>query len=92
MNLASGDLSATLPRGGLQVTHSLKSLQANLRHLTWKTQQIASGDFSQRVDFMGEFSAAFNSMVGQLPKAANFSRINSRPKAPAGPRAIFSRT
>ena len=66
LSLARGDLSATLPRGGLQVTHSLKNLQASLRHLTWKTQQIASGDFSQSVDFMGEFSAAFNSMVSQL--------------------------
>ena len=66
LNLSRGDLSVTLPRGGMQVTQSLKNLQANLRHLTWKTQQIARGDFSQRVDFMGEFSVAFNSMVGQL--------------------------
>lgn len=40
--------------------------QANLRHLTWQTQMIAKGDFSQRVDFMGEFAEAFNSMVRSL--------------------------
>ncbi|MEW6266117.1 MAG: response regulator [Thermodesulfobacteriota bacterium] len=45
---------------------SLKSLQASLRHLTWTTQQIAKGDFNKKVDFMGEFSQAFNSMTKQL--------------------------
>jgi len=45
---------------------SLKTLQANLNHLDWQTQRVASGDFSQRVDFMGGFSDAFNSMVIQL--------------------------
>jgi diguanylate cyclase (GGDEF)-like protein len=30
---------------------------------------IASGDFSQRVDFMGDFSTAFNSMVSQLDES-----------------------
>ena len=45
---------------------SLKALHSNLRHLTWKTQQIAAGDLEQRVDFMGDFSTAFNSMTQQL--------------------------
>ncbi|MDO4483460.1 MAG: diguanylate cyclase [Clostridia bacterium] len=44
----------------------LKELQGNLRHLSWQTQQVAKGDFSQRVDFMGEFSQAFNTMTTQL--------------------------
>jgi signal transduction histidine kinase/DNA-binding response OmpR family regulator/HPt (histidine-containing phosphotransfer) domain-containing protein len=34
--------------------------------LTWTTQQIAKGDFSHEVDFMGDFSAAFKSMTQQL--------------------------
>jgi two-component system, sensor histidine kinase and response regulator len=46
-----------------------KQLQANLRHLTWQTQQIAKGKFNLRVDFMGDFSEAFNSMVASLDKA-----------------------
>ena len=46
-----------------------KQLQANLRHLTWQTQQIAQGDFNLRVDFMGDFSKAFNSMVASLDEA-----------------------
>jgi diguanylate cyclase (GGDEF)-like protein len=43
-----------------------KQLQANLRHLTWQTQQIVAGDLNQRVDFMGEFSVAFNSLIQSL--------------------------
>ena len=46
-----------------------KQLQANLRHLTWQTQQIAKGNFNLRVEFMGDFSEAFNSMVASLDKA-----------------------
>ncbi|MCK9378023.1 MAG: adenylate/guanylate cyclase domain-containing protein, partial [Syntrophobacterales bacterium] len=33
---------------------------------TWKTQQIAAGDLEQKVDFMGDFSTAFNTMTQQL--------------------------
>jgi len=44
----------------------LKQLHANLRHLTWQTKQIAAGDLDQHVDFLGEFSVAFNSMTESL--------------------------
>lgn len=64
--LSNGDLSAPLPAQGGPVSGSLKSLHASLKHLTWQTKQIAEGDFSQRVDFMGEFSNAFNAMVERL--------------------------
>jgi len=81
--LVQGDLSMKLRIKGY-LAGALKSLQANLRHLTWQTQMIASGDFSQRVDFMGEFSDAFNAMVIQLDeslqqikeKEAELTRIN----------------
>jgi diguanylate cyclase (GGDEF)-like protein len=68
LSLVKGDLSRELRLKGY-VAGALKSLQANLRHLTWQTQMIASGDFSQRVDFMGDFSTAFNSMVSQLDES-----------------------
>lgn len=62
---SNGDLSKKVEcsgyTGGL-----LKTLQANLRHLTWQTKMVASGDFTQRVEFMGEFSDSFNAMVMQL--------------------------
>ena len=66
--LSKGDLSQNLTIKGA-LAGSLKNLQATLIHLTWQTQVIAEGDFSQRVDFMGEFSIAFNQMVEHLEKA-----------------------
>ena len=66
--LSRGDLSQSLTlRGGM--AGSLKSLQASLRHLTWQTEMIAQGDFTQKVDFMGEFSNSFNTMVSSLERA-----------------------
>ncbi len=45
-----------------------RELHSRLRNLTWQAQQVAEGDYHQRVDFMGEFSEAFNSMVEALRK------------------------
>jgi len=64
-SLAEGNLEAPAPPHNL-LASPFKQLQANLLHLTWQTGQIAAGDYSQRVYFMGAFSAAFNSMVEAL--------------------------
>ena len=66
--LANGDLAPELKLKG-RVAGALKSLQANLRHLTWQTQQIAAGDLTQRVRFMGVFAVAFNTMVEHLDRS-----------------------
>jgi signal transduction histidine kinase len=66
--MAAGDLSANLHRRGT-LAGALKGLHANLRHLTWQTQEVAAGDFTQRVDFLGDFSVAFNRMVESLAQA-----------------------
>lgn len=64
-NFAKGNFEETINiRGAL--AGSLKTLQANLKHLAWQVQQVAQGDFKQRVEFMGDFSHAFNTMVVQL--------------------------
>lgn len=68
LGLSRGDLSQPLPLKGY-LSGVLKMLQANLKHLTWQTTMIAKGDFTQRVDFMGEFADAFNDMVRQLESA-----------------------
>jgi class 3 adenylate cyclase len=65
-HIARGDLETQALLGRMPVAQSLKALHSNLRHLTWKTQQIAAGDLEQRVDFMGDFSIAFNRMTQQL--------------------------
>ena len=74
--LSKGELDFDPPRGKMHILQSFKNLHANLRHLTWKTQQIANGDFTQKVDFMGDFSKAFNSMTQQLQSA--FAKIEQQ--------------
>jgi hypothetical protein len=64
-SLAEGNLEVSSPQNNL-LASPFKQLQANLLHLTWQTKQIADGDYSQRVYFMGAFSTAFNSMVEAL--------------------------
>jgi len=78
-----GDLSKEVPIKGF-IGGTLKTLQAHLKHMTWQTKMVASGDFSQRMDFMGEFAESFNTMVMQLDrtlkelvdKKAELSRTN----------------
>ena len=65
-SLSRGDIQVEAPKGRMRVIQSLKSLQASLKNLTWTTQQIAKGEFDHSVNFMGEFSEAFNSMTQQL--------------------------
>ena len=65
-SMSRGDLNAPMPSRNNELCSSLKAMHSSLKHLTWQTQQIAQGDYSQRVDFMGEFSIAFNAMVEQL--------------------------
>jgi adenylate cyclase len=67
--IAQGELDTRPVMGRMAVAHAFKALQSNLRHLTWKTQQVASGDLEQQVDFMGDFSTAFNRMTQQLKDA-----------------------
>ncbi len=67
--IAQGELDTPALVDSMAVTHSFKALQSNLKHLTWKTQQIAAGDLDQKVDFMGDFSTAFNTMTQQLKES-----------------------
>ncbi len=45
-----------------------KELHSRLLHLTWQANQVAQGDYSQRIDFMGDFSEAFNCMINSLDR------------------------
>ena len=63
--LSEGDLQYEAPRN-FYLFSDYKHLQSNLRHLTWQTQEIAKGNYSQTVFFMGEFSDAFNKMIEGL--------------------------
>ncbi|MBU1276043.1 MAG: diguanylate cyclase, partial [Proteobacteria bacterium] len=71
--LANGDISVKITAKGT-MAGALKTLQAHFNHLTWQTQRVADGDFTQRVDFMGEFSPAFNAMVERLASSVEALR------------------
>lgn len=67
--LGSGKLDCKTPRRNV-LASPLKQLHANLRHMTWQTKQVAQGDFSQQVDFLGDFAESFNSMTQSLREKA----------------------
>ncbi|MDR0876929.1 MAG: GGDEF domain-containing protein, partial [Treponema sp.] len=64
-SFAGGDLSPAISVRGI-IPGCMKTLQAHLRHMIWQVQMVEQGDFSQHVQFLGEFSTAFNSMVFKM--------------------------
>jgi hypothetical protein len=58
------DVRVPLPKNFL--ASPFKELHSHLQHLTWQAKQVAQGDYTQRVDFMGDFSEAFNFMIASL--------------------------
>jgi diguanylate cyclase (GGDEF)-like protein len=70
MALSRGELHIPVPPPDNMLAAPLKALHGSLLHLTWQSQQVAKGDYQQRVDFMGEFAEAFNTMVKQLDARA----------------------
>lgn len=65
-SLSRGNLSVPTPSRDNFLCENLKSIHANLNHLTWQAKQVAKGDYSQTVSYLGEFSEAFNTMTTQL--------------------------
>ena len=56
IELSQGNLNVDIPPRTNYLASGAKQLHANLAHLTWQAQQIAEGDYSQNVDFMGELA------------------------------------
>jgi signal transduction histidine kinase/FixJ family two-component response regulator len=70
-SLSKGNLKLKLPPSSNNMAAPLKELYASLKHLAWQARQVAAGDYTQRVDFMGDFSNAFNTMIEQLERQRN---------------------
>ncbi len=66
--MSRGELDFTVSGKG-HFTGIVKSFQAALRHLTWQAKAVAEGDFTQRVDFLGELADSFNQMTEALSHA-----------------------
>ena len=65
-SLSKGELDVKPPSPENEIAAPLKALHATLKHLSWQAKQVAQGDYKQRIDFMGEFAQAFNTMTEQL--------------------------
>lgn len=78
-DLGSGNLDTPIS-SKLPLANSVKSIQSTMRHLTWQTEQVAKGDFSQRVSFLGKFSSSFNWMIEELANNRDNleSEVNAR--------------
>ncbi len=79
-NMGKGDLHYMSKQRGF-VIGSLKALQSDLRHLTWQAQCIAKGEYQHRINFLGDFSTAFNKMVEELDKnVSELTRLSHKYK------------
>ena len=76
--LSKGNLSADPPGRDNFLCENLKNMQANLSHLTWQAKQVAKGDYTQTVSFLGEFSEAFNEMIRQLQEREQMLKDEAR--------------
>ena len=76
--LSKGDLSSFKPARENFLCENLKNIHANLNHLTWQAKQVAKGDYSQTVSYLGEFSEAFNTMTEQLREREKISETYRR--------------
>lgn len=64
--LSKGVVEAEIPDPKRLLSFHCKQLHSSFRHWIWQIKQVAEGDYSQRVDFMEDFSEAFNSMITNL--------------------------
>ncbi|MCL2102432.1 MAG: GGDEF domain-containing protein [Syntrophorhabdaceae bacterium] len=66
--LSQGNLDAPVTirghTGGL-----LKSFQGNVRHMLWMINQVAEGNLTHHIDYMGDFAKSFNAMTNALQTA-----------------------
>lgn len=69
------DCLANINKGKLDVQNvtrhnflasGLKELNSIMRNIVWQAEQVASGDYNQRMDYLGDFSESFNAMAQQL--------------------------
>ncbi|MDR0426023.1 MAG: diguanylate cyclase [Clostridiales bacterium] len=70
-NLAKGNIWAGTPGRFNFLAAPLKELQSNLKHISWQAEQVAKGNFNQSLDFMGDYTRAFNEMIQKVAAREN---------------------
>lgn len=76
-HLRMGDLDVKPPGRHNFLAGSLKELHSALLHLTWQADQVAHGDYSQSIRFLGDFSTSFNQMIRQLADREKQLKVQS---------------
>lgn len=76
-HLRMGDLDVKPPGRQNFLAGNLKELHSALKHLTWQANQVANGDYNQRVSFLGDFSTSFNQMIHQLVERESQLKLQS---------------
>lgn len=73
VQLAQGNLSYQGPRDNAFLGPA-KELQSCLLHLLWQVERVAQGDYSNRVEFFGDFSKGFNIYIEQVALRENYQK------------------
>ena len=77
-HLQVGELDIKPPGRHNFLAGNLKELHSALQHLTWQANQVANGDYSQSVNFLGDFSTSFNKMIHQLAERESQLKVQSQ--------------
>lgn len=64
--MAQGKIDADFQYSHHYLAAPVKSIQSNLKHLSWVAKRVAAGDYQQSVSNLGSFSDSFNEMIKQL--------------------------
>lgn len=67
-SIAKGDIWCSPPGRTNYLSGALKELQSNMKHISWQADQVAKGNFNQSLDFMGDYTRAFNDMIANVSK------------------------
>jgi EAL domain-containing protein (putative c-di-GMP-specific phosphodiesterase class I)/GGDEF domain-containing protein len=66
-DLSNGTIKgARLPSRENPLAGSLKAVHSTLQHLIWMMDEVADGDYQQRLHLMGDLSVSFNNMLSYL--------------------------
>ena len=76
LNLADGNLSVSSKRRNMFLG-PLKDLQSSLRHMLWQMERLSQGDFSNKVEFLGDYSRVFNQMITEIEVREILQKRNS---------------
>jgi EAL domain-containing protein (putative c-di-GMP-specific phosphodiesterase class I)/GGDEF domain-containing protein len=75
-DVSNGKISAArMPERANPLVGPLKNVHHTLQHLIWLMDEVAAGDYEQRLQAMGDVSVSFNNMVNYLVELSRHDRL-----------------